>query len=95
MSILYIFRTEKDIDLFHFVIIIYNVNDKEIGDIEMIILTNIPKNMDKQIYIKHLSKEYKMPLDMIYCLIKECNEEQEFYKLLEWNLQKNGFGWRK
>jgi hypothetical protein len=51
--------------------------------------------MDKQVYIKYLSKEYKMPLDMIFCLIRNCNDETEFYKLLEWNLQKNGFGWKK
>lgn len=61
----------------------------------MVTFTNIPKHMDKQVYIKHLSKEYKMPLDMIFCLMRDCNDEQEFYKLLEWNLQKNGFGWKK
>lgn len=61
----------------------------------MVTFTNIPAHMDKQVYIKHLSKEYKMPLDMIHCLIKELNTEQEFYKMLEWNLEKNGFGWKK
>lgn len=61
----------------------------------MVTFTNIPSHMDKQIYIKTLSKEYKMPMDMIYCLIKELNTEQEFYNILEWNKLKNGFGWKK
>lgn len=61
----------------------------------MVNFTNIPTNMDKQMYIKNLSKEYKMPMDMIYCLIKELNTEQEFYNMLEWNKSKNGFGWKK
>ena len=61
----------------------------------MVNFTNIPTNMDKQMYIKNLSKEYKMPMDMIHCLIKELNTEQEFYNMLEWNKSKNGFGWKK
>ena len=61
----------------------------------MVTFTNIPKNMDKQLYMKHLSKEYKMPLDMVFCLVKELNDENEFYKMLEWNKAKNGFGWKK
>lgn len=61
----------------------------------MVNFTNVPANMDKQMYIKSLSKEYKMPMDMIYCLIKELNTEQEFYNMLEWNKNKNGFGWKK
>ena len=61
----------------------------------MVTFTNIPSHMDKQVYIKTLSKEYKMPMDMIYCLIKELNTEQEFYNMLEWNKSKNGFGWKK
>jgi hypothetical protein len=51
--------------------------------------------MDKQIYMKSLSKEYKMPLDMIFCLMRDLNSEEEFYKMLEWNKSKNGFGWKK
>ena len=61
----------------------------------MVTFTNIPKNMDKQLYLKSLSKEYKMPLDMIFCLTKELNDENEFYKMLEWNKSKNGFGWKR
>lgn len=61
----------------------------------MVNFTNVPANMDKQMYIKSLSKEYKMPMNMIYCLIKELNTEQEFYNMLEWNKNKNGFGWKK
>ena len=61
----------------------------------MVIFTNIPKHMDKQIYMKSLSKEYKMPLDMVFCLIRELNDENEFFKMLEWNKSKNGFGWKK
>ena len=61
----------------------------------MVTFTNIPSNMDKQLYIKQLSKEYKMPLDMIFCLTKELDTEEEFYKMLEWNKAKNGFGWKK
>lgn len=61
----------------------------------MITFTNIPKHMDKQIYMKSLSKEYKMPLDMIFCLTRELNDENEFFKMLEWNKSKNGFGWKK
>lgn len=61
----------------------------------MVTFTNIPNNMDKTVYIKTLSKEYKMPLDMIYCLIRELNDENEFYGMLEWNKSKNGFGWKK
>lgn len=61
----------------------------------MVTFTNIPKNMDKQLYLKSLSKEYKTPLDVIYCLIRELNTEQDFYKMLEWNKAKNAFGWKK
>ena len=61
----------------------------------MVTFTNIPKQMDKQIYMKSLSKEYKMPLDMIFCLTRELNDENEFFKMLEWNKSKNGFGWKK
>ena len=61
----------------------------------MVTFTNIPKHMDKQMYMKYLSKEYKMPLDMVFCLTRECSTEQEFYNLLEWNKSKNGFGWKK
>ena len=61
----------------------------------MITFTNIPAHMDKQVYIKSLSKEYKMPLDMIFCLIKQLDNEEEFYNMLEWNKSKNGFGWKK
>lgn len=61
----------------------------------MVTFTNIPANMDKQIYLKTLSKEYKMPLDMIFCLVRDLNDENEFYKMLEWNKEKNGFGWKK
>jgi len=61
----------------------------------MVTFTNIPKHMDKQIYMKSLSKEYKMPLDMIFCLTRELNDENEFFKMLEWNKSQNGFGWKK
>ena len=61
----------------------------------MVTFTNIPKHMDKQIYMKSLSKEYKMPIDMIFCLTRELNDENEFFKMLEWNKSKNGFGWKK
>ncbi len=61
----------------------------------MVTFTNIPKHMDKQIYMKSLSKEYKMPLDMIFCLTRELNDENEFFKMLEWNKSKNGFGWKR
>lgn len=61
----------------------------------MVTFINIPKHMDKQIYMKSLSKEYKMPLDMIFCLTRELNDENEFFKMLEWNKSKNGFGWKK
>ena len=61
----------------------------------MVTFTNIPANMDKQLYMKHLSKEYKMPLDMIFCLTKELNDENVFYQMLEWNKSKNGFGWKR
>lgn len=61
----------------------------------MINFSNIPANMDKQLYIKTLSKEYKMPLDMIWSLIKECTNENDFFKMLEWNLNKNGYNWKK
>ena len=61
----------------------------------MVTFTNIPKNMDKALYMKHLSKTYKMPIDMVSCLMKDCNDEIEFYNLLEWNLKKNGFNWKK
>lgn len=61
----------------------------------MVTFTNIPKHMNKQIYMKSLSKEYKMPLDMIFCLTRELNDENEFFKMLEWNKSKNGFGWKK
>ena len=61
----------------------------------MVTFTNIPAHMDKQVYIKTLSKEYKMPLDMIFCLIKQLDSEQECYNMLEWNKSKNGLGWKK
>lgn len=61
----------------------------------MINFSNIPANMDKQLYIKTLSKEYKMPLDMIWSLIKECTNENDFFKMLQWNLDKNGYNWKK
>jgi len=57
--------------------------------------TTIPATMDKNLYLKTLSKEYKMPLDMIFCLTKECNSEEEFYEMLDWNKNKNGFGWKE
>ena len=60
----------------------------------MITFTNIPKHMDKQMYIKHLSKEYKMPFDILWSLIKDCNSETEFYNILNWNLSKNGYNWK-
>ena len=75
-------------------IIIIN-KDKEQEIKIMVTFTNIPKHMDKQIYMKSLSKEYKMPLDMIFCLMRDLNSEEEFYKILEWNKSKNGFGWKK
>ena len=61
----------------------------------MVTFTNIPNNMDKKLYLKSLSKEYKMPLDMIYCLINTYEDEESFFKVLEWNLQKNAYGWKK
>lgn len=61
----------------------------------MVTFINIPKHMDKQVYMKSLSKEYKMPMDMIFCLMRDLNSEEEFYKMLEWNKSKNGFGWKK
>lgn len=61
----------------------------------MVTFTNIPAHMDKQIYLKSLSKEYKMPLDMIYCLIRDMDDEEKFFSMLEWNKSKNGFGWKK
>lgn len=60
----------------------------------MVQFTNIPKNMDENLYMKTLSKEYYMPLDMLFCLKKELNSEEEFYNMLEWNKQKNGFNWK-
>ena len=35
-----------------------------------------------------------MPLDMLFCLKRELNNEEEFYNMLEWNKQKNGFNWK-
>lgn len=61
----------------------------------MVTFTNIPANMDKQMYLKSLSKEYQMPLDMIYCLVRELDSEEKFFSMLEWNKSKNGFGWKK
>ena len=61
----------------------------------MVTFTSIPKHMDKTMYIKFLSKDYKMPLDMIYCLVRDLNSESEFFTMLEWNKNKNGFGWKK
>ena len=61
----------------------------------MVTFTNIPSHMDKQVYMKSLSKEYKMPMDMIFCLMRDLSSEEEFYKMLEWNKSKNGFGWKK
>ena len=60
----------------------------------MVQFTNIPKNMDENLYMKILSKEYYMPLDMLFCLKRELNTEEEFYNMLEWNKQKNGFNWK-
>lgn len=60
----------------------------------MVQFTNIPKNMDENLYMKILSKEYYMPLDMLFCLKRELNSEEEFYNMLEWNKQKNGFNWK-
>ncbi len=56
--------------------------------------TNIPNHMDETMYIKSLSKEYYMPMDMIFCLKKELTNEKDFFKMLEWNKSKNGFGWK-
>lgn len=61
----------------------------------MVTFTSIPAHMDKQMFIKNLSKEYKMPLDMIWCLIRDMDDEEKFFSMLEWNKTKNGFGWKK
>ena len=61
----------------------------------MVSFTKIPAHMDKAMYVKSLSKEYRMPLDMIYCLIRDMDDEEKFFAMLEWNQTKNGFGWKK
>lgn len=61
----------------------------------MFTFSKIPANMDKQLYVKTLSKEYKMPLDMIHALIKDCVNENDFFKMLQWNLDKNGYNRKK
>ena len=61
----------------------------------MINFTNIPANMDKQLYIKTLSKEYKTPLDILWKLIKEMNNENDFFNILNWNKEKNAYGFKK
>ena len=61
----------------------------------MVTFTSIPAHMDKQMFIKSLSKEYRMPLDMIWCLIRDMDDEEKFFSMLDWNKTKNGFGWKK
>ena len=61
----------------------------------MVTFTNIPKNMDKTLYIKTLSRDYKIPLDMLYCLIKQLDNEKDFFGMLEKNLKNNYFGYKK
>ena len=61
----------------------------------MVTFTNVPKNMDKALYIKTLAHDYKMPLDMIYCLINQLNDENEFFNMLEKNLKNNYFGFKR
>lgn len=55
----------------------------------MVTLTSIPSSMDKALYFKSLAKEYKTPLDMVYYLSRDLNDEQTFFAMLEWNKANN------
>lgn len=48
---------------------------------------------DRGLYFKKLSKEYSMPLDMIWALYNSDITEEEFYQHLEECDNKNWFGW--
>ena len=48
---------------------------------------------DRGLYFKRLSKEYSMPLDMIWALYNSDITEEEFYQHLEECDNKNWFGW--
>ena len=61
----------------------------------MVTFTNVPKNMDKALYLKRLSHDYKMPIDMVYCLTNQLNSEKEFFGMLEENLKNNYFGFKR
>ena len=60
----------------------------------MVTFSNIPENMDKTLYIKTLSRNYKIPYDMLYCLINQLDNEKEFFDMLEKNLKNNYFGYK-
>lgn len=50
----------------------------------MFIFSNIPNNMDKNLYIKTIAKQYKIPFDTIWSLVKSCNSEDEFNTMITW-----------
>lgn len=61
----------------------------------MVTFTSVPKHMDKAMYMKSLSKEYHAPLDMIYYLSKDLNDEKAFFVALEWNKINNWMNKKK
>ena len=56
--------------------------------------TTIPANMDKNLYLKSLSREYKMPLETVFCVYRDSKTEEEFYSIIKWNKNKNAYGWK-
>lgn len=57
-------------------------------------ILHLPDDLpDRGLYFKKLSKEYSMPLDMIWALYNSDITEEEFYQHLEECDNKNWFGW--
>jgi len=57
-------------------------------------ILHLPADLpDRGLYFKRLSKEYSMPLDMIWALYNSDITEEEFYQHLEECDNKNWFGW--
>lgn len=61
----------------------------------MVKFTSIPKNMDRLLYLKTISKDYFVPYDILFKLEKECNTEEEFFNIINWIREKNGYNWKK
>lgn len=49
----------------------------------MFTFNSIPDNYDLTLYLRVIAKKNKIPLEIVWSLVKSCNSEKEFFEVIK------------